>query len=207
MADTDKTRGSLTLGKPLILASGSPRRRELLALAGFDFTVLTCDTDEHTDRTAPAEVVCELSSRKAMAVADSFKKPCYVIGADTIVALDSEILGKPGTTERAKEMITRLQGRTHHVYTGVSIAEVIADGAPVRMHTFYECTEVNVCSMSEAEIDAYAASGEPLDKAGGYGIQGSFGIYISSINGDYYNVVGLPIARLYHELKSFCSDI
>lgn len=203
MTDALHTPAAFIPDKPLILASASPRRQELMTLAGFNFTVLTGNGDEHTDKVLPCDVVCELSRRKALEAAALCDSSCYIIGADTIVSLDSSILGKPKTAERASKMLKSLQGRAHQVYTGVTIAEFCGKSLPVRTHTFYECTDVNVCSMSDTEISAYVATGEPLDKAGGYGIQGSFCIYVSSISGDYYNVVGLPIARLYHELLSF----
>ncbi len=188
------------LEKPVILASGSPRRRELLAQANFTFTVCPAKGEEHTTKTLPYEIVCELSHQKALEIAQTQKNACYVIGADTIVAFENHILGKPKNPADAIRMVSMLQGNTHQVYTGVTLIEICADGI-LREKTFYEETRVHVCPMTKEDIASYVATGEPLDKAGAYGIQGAFSIYISGIEGDYFNVVGLPISRLYHEIK------
>ena len=123
-----------------------------------------------------------------------------VIGADTVVAADHRILGKPADRREAREMMTLLQGSIHQVYTGVTLI-VTGPGTDIRTRTFHECTDVDVYPMTDEEIEDYISTPEPYDKAGAYGIQGSFGIYIKGIRGCYYNVVGLPIARLIHELK------
>ena len=127
---------------------------------------------------------------------------CLVIGADTIVVLEGKVLGKPVDEEDAKTMLASLSGRTHQVYTGVALFYV-KKGTVEKRETFHECTDVTMVSMSEQEIADYVASGDPLDKAGAYGIQGKFAAYIKGIEGDYNNVVGLPVARLVHELKTF----
>lgn len=195
----------------IILASASPRRSELLRQAGLDFIVIPSQGEEIVTSTYPAEVVEELSLQKAQEVADRVLKreegiisehgeTIVVIGADTVVAADHKILGKPADHEEAKEMISLLQGNIHQVYTGVTLI-VIDQNRDIRTRTFHECTDVDVYPMNDEEIEEYISKPEPYDKAGAYGIQGSFGIYIRGIHGCYYNVVGLPIARLIHELK------
>lgn len=198
--------------KKIILASGSPRRRELLSQIGLSFTVRVSEADEHTEETKPEKLVCILSERKALAVWDELteeeKKESILIGADTVVAVDDRILGKPADEMEAFRMIELLQGRSHQVYTGVTILrqgglQPLADETntcSIQKKQFFEKTDVLVYPMSEEEITAYVKTGEPLDKAGAYGIQGSFAAYIQGINGDYSNVVGLPVGRLYHEL-------
>lgn len=198
--------------KKIILASGSPRRKELLSQIGLSFTVRVSEADEHTEETKPEKLVCILSERKALAVWDELteeeKKESILIGADTVVAVDDRILGKPADETEAFQMIKLLQGRSHQVYTGVTILrqgdmQPLEEGTStcsIQKKQFFERTDVLVYSMSEEEITAYVKTGEPLDKAGAYGIQGSFAAYIQGINGDYSNVVGLPVGRLYHEL-------
>lgn len=185
--------------RKIILASQSPRRQELLAILGLPFEVMSSDVDETITFTDPAKVVEELSVRKAEAVASQVSD-AIIIGADTVVSVDERILGKPKDKEEAREMITLLQGRSHMVYTGVTIQEA-KKGGPIC--TFSEGTQVNVAPMNEEEVDAYIASEEPYDKAGAYGIQGLFSKFIEGIEGDYYNVVGLPVHRLYVEMKKF----
>lgn len=198
--------------KKIILASGSPRRKELLSQIGLSFTVRVSEADEHTEETKPEKLVCILSERKALAVWDELteeeKKESILIGADTVVAVDDRILGKPADETEAFQMIKLLQGRSHQVYTGVTILrhgglrplEEGTSTCSIQKKQFFEKTDVLVYPMSEDEITAYVKTGEPLDKAGAYGIQGSFAAYIQGINGDYSNVVGLPVGRLYHEL-------
>lgn len=198
--------------KKIILASGSPRRKELLAQIGLSFTVRVSEADEHTEETKPEKLVCILSERKTLAVWDELteeeKKESILIGADTVVAVDDRILGKPADETEAFQMIKLLQGRSHQVYTGVTILrqgglQPLWEGTStcsIQKKQFFEKTDVLVYPMSEDEITAYVKTGEPLDKAGAYGIQGSFAAYIQGINGDYSNVVGLPVGRLYHEL-------
>ena len=184
----------------IYLASGSPRRRELLTQIGIEYEVLVSEADENCGITDPAGLVEELSKRKALAVAEKLKadnkKEYMVIGADTVVALDGIILGKPEDKEDAVRMLERLSGRSHEVFTGVTI--VCEDGTSV---TFHECTKVTFFDMTREEIEEYVATGDPLDKAGAYGIQGFCARYIKGIDGDYNNVVGLPVGRLYQELK------
>ena len=165
----------VNLTKPVILASGSPRRKELLALAGFNFTVCPAKGEEVTTKTLPCDIVCELAHQKAFEIAKAQKAPCYVIGADTIVAFENRILGKPKDSADAVRMVSMLQGNTHQVYTGVTLIEVCADGS-LREKSFYEETNVHVCQMTKDEIASYVATGEPLDKAGAYGIQGTFSL-------------------------------
>ncbi len=191
----------------IVLASASPRRRELLSQAGFEFDVIPSKGEEIITKEHPAEVVEELSLQKAREVAErilsgseEIRDFSVVIGADTVVAANHRILGKPADREDARRMITELQGNVHQVYTGVTLIVKDPDGG-LRAATFHECTDVDVCGMTMEEIEDYISTREPYDKAGAYGIQGSFGIYIRAIRGCYYNVVGLPISRLYHELQ------
>ena len=191
----------------IVLASASPRRRELLSQAGFEFEVIPSKGEEIITKEHPAEVVEELSLQKAREVAErilsgseEIRDFSVVIGADTVVAANHRILGKPADRDDARRMITELQGNVHQVYTGVTLIVKDPDGG-LRAATFHECTDVDVCGMTMEEIEDYISTREPYDKAGAYGIQGSFGIYIRAIRGCYYNVVGLPISRLYHELQ------
>ena len=184
----------------LILASGSPRRRELLQCAGFEFRVLTIDADErYSAQLQPLEVAPFLARQKARAVAATLTaeqlEHSVLVGADTIVALDGVIYGKPADDADARRMLGELSGRTHQVITGVCVL------APSGEHCFAEQTDVSFRSLSAAEIDEYVASGEPLDKAGAYGIQGLGGALVASTKGDFDNVVGLPITRLTPLLK------
>ena len=202
----------------LILASGSPRRREILTQGGFDFTVLTSETDEKTDAPDPEEKVRLLSQKKAEAVCERLKrdgeaigrekagtagpqsrKGTAVVGADTLVACDGKILGKPGSREEAIRMITLLQGHTHEVYTGVTVH--LYENGTERSFTFCEKTQVHVAPMTGADIEEYVDTKEPYDKAGGYGIQGRFAMYVDRIDGDYYTVVGFPLARFCREMR------
>ncbi len=185
--------------KKLYLASASPRRKELMEKIGYPFEVLVSEADETISETNPDRVTMALSERKAMAVAATLKDG-IVIGADTVVSIDDRILGKPADAEEAFDMIDRLQGREHAVTTGYTII-LISDGKITRKQSGFEETKVKVAPMLSEEIKAYISTGEPFDKAGGYGIQGQFAVYVEEIKGDYYNVVGLPICRLYHELK------
>ncbi len=180
----------------IILASQSPRRRELLSLAGYKFDIITSTVEEVITKSVPGEVVEELSFQKARDVFNSqAEKDVLVIGADTVVSIDGNILGKPANEKHAFEMLRKLQGRTHEVYTGVSL--VWKNGST----SFNECTRVTFYPMTEEEIWDYIRTNDPMDKAGAYGIQSGAAKYIQRIDGDYYNVVGLPIARLYHEIN------
>lgn len=181
----------------IILASASPRRRELLALAGVDFAVKVADVEEVIPENAsPDEVVKSLAMQKASAVAQE-NPDSIVIGSDTVVALDGAILGKPRDEEDAVRMLKALSGRSHTVYTGVAIIH------GEKISNFCEATEVVFNQLTEDEIRNYVATKEPMDKAGAYGIQGKGCVLVEKIVGDYFNVVGLPVSRLYKELKSF----
>lgn len=183
-----------------ILASASPRRRELLARTGIEYTVIPSDVEEIITKTEPWEVVMELASLKANDVFDQHREEeTMVIGSDTVVVYKDEILGKPEDKDEARNMLSMLADRTHQVYTGVAL--VSQENGKKNIKTFYECTDVTFYPISREDIDKYVESGDPLDKAGSYGIQGDFAIHIKEIKGDYNNVVGLPIGRLYQELK------
>lgn len=178
----------------LILASASPRRRELLAQAGIPFEAAASNAKEDVRGSDPGKIVEELSCRKAQAVAENYPGR-MILGADTVVVLDGRILGKPGDAAEARAMLHALQGRTHQVYTGVTL---ISNG---KANSFHEKTDVSLYPMTEREIDDYVESGDGMDKAGSYGIQGRFAVHIRGISGDYYNVVGLPLGRLWQEYR------
>lgn len=184
----------------VILASGSPRRKELLELIGVEFNIITSNKEEIITSTNPEEVVKELSMMKAEDVAESVSGPAVILGADTVVAHGGRILGKPKDAEDAVNMIHSFAGDDHYVYTGVCIIRKEADGTEKKI-SFAEGTRVTVYPMTEEEIKRYVASGEPMDKAGAYAIQGLFAPYIKGIEGDYYNIVGFPIAGIYQRLK------
>lgn len=219
------------MNKKIILASASPRRRELLTQIGLPFEVVVSEAEEKITSTEPARVVEELSAQKAEAVWEKLNpnitepvrnddagepenrsgettgsrresgtvtKDEIVLGADTVVACDGKILGKPKDTEDAVRMLTMLQGRAHEVYTGVTI--LYGENGEKKALTFHEKTTVHFCPMTEAQIREYVAAGDPMDKAGSYGIQGFCARYIRGIEGDYNNVVGLPAGRVYQEL-------
>ena len=174
---------------PLVLASGSPRRREILQLMGLTYTVDASDVDE-TFSGGPEETVLEISRRKAEAVA--VRHPgALVLAADTLV-FAREPLGKPGCPERARQMLRELSGSWHSVYTGMTLI----DTGNGRCYQQADCTRVHVVPMTDAEIDAYVATGEPMDKAGAYAIQGMGGMFIDRIEGSHSNVIGLPMAAL-----------
>lgn len=187
--------------KRLILASGSPRRRALLELVQIPFEVITSKTDETIEPLPPQETVMQLARRKAMAVWERIETEDIVLGSDTIVSLDGKILGKPADEEEAARMLRLLAGRAHEVYTGVAL--LTRQNGELREKVFYEKAQVEMYPMSEEEIRSYIATGEPMDKAGAYGIQGRAAIYIKGIAGDYHTVVGLPVARVYQELKDW----
>ena len=176
--------------KHIILASASPRRKEILELADLKFDVMPSDAQEITTKTAPNEVVMELASIKAKDIYKKSEKQSMVVGADTVVAYQGQILDEAD----AKRMLTMLSGQTHEVYTGVCVIE---DG---KTKTFYEETKVTFYEISDEQIDRYIKTGEPMDKAGSYGIQGKAAVFIKGIEGDYYNVVGFPIARFLQEI-------
>ena len=182
----------------LILASASPRRKELLGKIGLEFEILPAKGEELVTKTLPWEAVEELSYQKAKEIADMQAEECIVIGSDTIVAKGEEIMGKPKDEADAFRMLSEIAGDVHQVYTGVTL---IRTGENPKTITFAEKTDVYLYPMSEEEINAYIATKDPMDKAGAYGIQGDFAIHVKGIEGDYYNVVGLPIGKVYQELK------
>lgn len=184
----------------IILASGSPRRREILEKMGYAFRIITSDTDEHTDKDKPYDIVMELSRRKALAVCGKADEDAVIIGADTIVYYDGEVLLKPVDREDAYNTLRKLSGQVHQVYTGVTIVDY-KDKKQRSVTSFFEKTDVEFYPLTDEEIESYIATGDPMDKAGAYGIQGIFGKHIKGICGDYTNVVGLPAGRLYMELK------
>lgn len=188
--------------RKIILASASPRRRELLADAGVIFRVCAGGGEEQITSDAPDRVVEELAHQKAMAVASSFdmEEGTVVIGADTVVCYKNKILGKPADENEAFAVLRMLQGNTHQVYTGVTV--LIRKAGEWEEITFSECTDVTFYPVSDQEIRDYIATGEPMDKAGSYGIQGGFGIYVKAICGEYTNVVGLPVGRLFYEMRA-----
>lgn len=181
----------------IILASASPRRRELISLITNEFEIHTADVDETIEEgVSPEEAVMLLSLKKAKAVSDLFRERT-VIGADTIVVCDGKILGKPENRENAKEMLRMLSGRTHQVLTGVTIT----DGE--KTDTFFVSSDVTFFNLTEEEISGYAESGEPDDKAGAYAIQGKGSLFVEKINGDYFNIVGFPVSEVNRHLKVF----
>ena len=204
----------------MILASGSPRRRDLLEQAGLEFEVIVSDVEEIVTKTNPDEVVLELSEQKCAAVANDFMQNVpsnlgdlidletggiLVIGADTVVSLDNKILGKPEDAKDALKMLMNLSGRVHEVYTGVTCKVLKYNSFTEGMlemdsFSFFVETKVNMYPFDEYEALDYIATGEPMDKAGAYGIQGIGERLVESINGDYNNVVGLPLSRLMKEL-------
>lgn len=185
----------------LILASGSPRRREILQNLGIPFEIVTSDADESCSLTSPAELVRELAARKGEAVRDLLReqgvdlRETLILAADTVVAQDQTILGKPADRADAKRMLTSLSGRDHAVYSGIALIfgdETVTES--VR-------TAVHVAPLTEEEIMRYVATGEPDDKAGGYAMQGLFSPYITGIEGCYFNVVGLPVHAMFRLAK------
>lgn len=182
----------------LILASASPRRKELLAKTGLPFDIIPAKGEETITKKIPAEVVMELSQQKAQEIAAQQDANCIIIGADTIVAKGDTIMGKPKDAEDAYRMLESISDDCHQVYTGVTI---IRTGEQAESITFAEKTDVYLYPISEKDLEGYIASGDPMDKAGAYGIQGDFAVHVKGIEGDYYNVVGLPIGRVYQELK------
>ena len=196
----------------IVLASQSPRRKQLLEQIGFEFEICPSNKEEIITSTIPEKVCVELSEQKALDVAASIKgfigenpkiatpSDLLIIGADTIVAVDGEILGKPIDEEDAYRMLCKLSGNTHCVYTGVTFVFVSKDGR-VGKHSFFEATQVTFYDVKDEYIKEYIESGEPMDKAGSYGIQGKFARHVKCISGDYYNIVGLPVGRIHHELE------
>lgn len=190
------------MGYRFILASASPRRRELLKQIGVTFEVMPAKGEEVITERQPEQVVMELSRQKAEEIASGIQEEHVIIlGADTVVVYDGKILGKPKDETDARRMLSMLSGNTHSVYTGVTVI-VIRDGES-QSHSFYEETKVTMYPMTDAQISAYIRTGEPMDKAGAYGIQGKGAVFIEKIDGDYNNVVGLPLAKIFHKIEEF----
>ena len=184
----------------LILASASPRRKELLGLFHIPFTIRVADIDETMDENkAPFDEVARVSRLKALAIAREPED--LVIAADTIVVCEGKVLGKPKTETEAVEMLSLLSGRDHQVMTGCT---VVRGDASV---TFTEVTDLHFRPLSRKEIENYVASGEPMDKAGAYGIQGGAALFCERMVGDYYNVMGLPVCRLGQVLKTLAPEV
>ena len=184
----------------LILASGSPRRRELLGLFGIPFVIRAADIDETMNPALPPETeVARVSRLKALAAPR--EKEDVVVAADTIVVCGGRVLGKPHSHEEAAQMLRLLSGRDHQVMTGCTVR------APGGTETFTEITDLHFRQLTEAEIARYVASGEPMDKAGAYGIQGGAALFCQGIRGDYYNVMGLPVCRLGQVLRALVPQL
>ena len=200
----------------IILASGSPRRKELLAQAGYDFDVCPSLADEDIDPITPSEYVMLLAKKKADEVtnrliaedvgrrAKKLPEQFVVIGADTVVSLNNRILGKPYDYDDAYNTLNSLSDQTHQVFTGVCL--IYVHGRAKTSSSFYEKTDVSFYPVTHDEIVKYLVTGEPFDKAGSYGIQGKGGLFVKEIHGDYNNVVGLPLARMYHEIEDLISE-
>lgn len=191
----------------IILASGSPRRRELISHIFSDYEVIKSEKDEIVTKTEPSDIVTELSKQKAMEVWNTAKEQDrlnddrnLLIAADTLVFLKNKRMGKPLDKEDAINMLTSLSGNEHQVYTGVTLFWGNKDSFFEK--SFFEATKVFCYDISREDIEKYVASGEPMDKAGAYAIQGGFAKHIKGIEGEYANVVGLPVARLYQEIKN-----
>lgn len=184
----------------LILASASPRRRELLGLFGIPFVIRAADIDETMDPSLPPEQeVARVSRCKALAVPRQADD--VVIAADTIVVCEGRVLGKPHSPREAEDMLTLLSGRDHQVMTGCTIA------AGERVQTFTEITDLHFRPLEPEEIRRYVATGEPMDKAGAYGIQGGAALFCRRMEGDYYNVMGLPVCRLWQQLRHLAPEL
>lgn len=187
----------------IILASASPRRKELLSGMGLEYEIIKSDCEENTEKTNPCDMVRQIAEDKAMDVRNKCLEKGYddfiLIAADTLVFLDRDPLGKPKDERDAERMLKSLSGRDHEVITGVCVLRE-CEGKCSKT-SFAEETKVHVADLSDAEIEAYIATGEPMDKAGAYAIQGKFSRFIRGIEGDYFNVVGLPVAHLYRVLK------
>lgn len=182
----------------VILASASPRRSELLRNLGLTFTICPADIDEYRiQEDTPSRLVEAISSAKASKVAAQSDGDALIIAADTVVVLEDVVLGKPINADAAKQMLSSLSGKTHEVYTGVTLRQ------GEREVCFHERSEVQFRPLSEEEIGAYLQTGEPMDKAGSYGIQGVGALLVSEIRGDYFNVMGLPLCRLGLALQDF----
>jgi len=193
----------MKLSVPLILASASPRRRKILELSGALFDVLPSEFEERmVEGESADEMVLRLSAGKARDVASGYPD-ALVIGADTSVVLDDEILEKPADADHASHMLARLSGRSHAVKTGVTLVHAATE----REASFLEQTHVTFSSLTDIQIEEYAATGSPLDKAGSYGIQDEGALFVERIEGDFYSVMGLPLNRLHRELYASFPDL
>lgn len=188
------------MAEKFILASASPRRRELLEQVGAEFEIIPAEGEEAITSSQPQEVVLQLSAQKAAEVADKLQEEdAVILGADTVVVYEGQILGKPRDEEDAMRMLSMLCGNTHSVYTGVTLIR-LQDGKS-EICSFYEETKVTMYPMTEQQIISYIRTGEPMDKAGAYGIQGRGALLVEKINGDYNNVVGLPVAKVFQMIE------
>lgn len=191
--------------KKVILASASPRRKEILEQIGLEFDIIPSTCNEVITKHIPKDIVEELACQKAQEIFEKTDESSIVIGADTIVVSYNKIMGKPKDEKDAFNMLTELQDNTHTVYTGVCV--FIKENNQTKNVVFSEATTVSVYPMNKDQILDYIATKEPMDKAGAYAVQGKFAIYIKKIDGDYNNVVGLPIARLYNEMLNIGIDL
>ena len=195
----------------IILASNSPRRKEILEQVGISFEIIPSTSDEVSNKTDPIELVEDISAMKAEEVANIVEGPAIIIGADTVVVHEGEVLGKPKDEAQAKKMLQSLQNSSHEVFTGVTvILKDITIGKEVVTYkklSFADVSKVIVLPMNHSQIDSYVATMEPMDKAGAYAIQGKFAVYIKEIIGDFYNIMGLPISKIYDTLLSEGIDL
>ena len=203
MTRTPKNQSSV-----LILASASPRRKKLLQIFDIPFRVQPSTVAENIDQQLPpSEIVEELALRKARDIAKKSKN-AVIIGADTIVVHEGQILGKPQNTDHAKQLLHSLSNSTHEVFTGVALIKTDGNAEIERECTFAESTEVTFGNLDPSAIDNYVAGGKPMDKAGAYGIQDDWGaVFVKRIKGDYYTIVGLPVHALYNQLKDFTPEL
>lgn len=192
-------------GKGIILASASPRRREILTLGGVPFEVCPAADEQAPDHLAPAELVRALARSKASQVAAQFADR-VILGADTMVVLDGKLLGKPTSKQHAVDMLMSLQGREHQVMTGVWLIRTNSSKKTVKEDSFTDVATVKFFPMTREEAEEYVATGEPMDKAGAYGIQGYGMRFVEGICGDFYTVMGLPAGRLLRFLQDFTAD-
>jgi septum formation protein len=191
----------------IILASQSPRRKRLLEQIGLTFEVVPSNVEEVSAEEEPTLLVEDLALQKARDVAKSFTDS-LIIGSDTIVVHNGEIIGKPKDENQAAEFLSKLSNTNHSVYTGVAFVKTNKNGEIKGSHTFHEQTKVTFGALGEQEIQAYIKRGNPLDKAGAYGIQDDLGaLFVQKIDGDYYNVVGFPLNRFYREIKTFMPEL
>jgi len=181
----------------IVLASASPRRRELLEMMGLEFEIIPAQDELDAAGLSPAEAVAKIALGKALSVAKDRPSEDLIIAADTLVCIDDVLLGKPKNEQEAFEMLRMLSGNEHQVYTGIDVS------CGGKSSSAAEMTKVRFCEMTDEDIMAYIATFEPMDKAGAYGIQGKGAVFIEGIEGDYFNVMGLPLHKLSLMLKDF----